>query len=623
VSRRKARLLQRTPDPPFPAARLALIAIVVAGVLAYANSLHGAFLYDDSKHIVNNTRIRSLWPVWETITPPPNEGRPVVALTLAVNYATSGLETWSYHVFNVSVHILAALTLFGIVRRTLGLPIVSSSPGRVQSPILAREAVAVASAAALLFVVHPLQTQAVSYVIQRSESLAGLFYLLTLYAVIRSAAPGARPAWQAIAVAACAAGMATKQVMVTAPIVVLLYDRTFLSGGFREALCARRRLYLMLASTWALLVLLQWLSPNPGAGFERDVGPWAYGATQFGVIVYYLRLAFWPVGLCLDYAWPVATTAREIVPPALVVLFLVGATSWALYRRPAVGFCGAVFFLALAPSSTLLPISQLAAEHRMYLSLAALIVLVVAAVTTTIRNGPRIARMTAIAALGATVASGVVLTNRRNEDYRSAEVMWRDVIAKAPGNGAAYNNLAHALLENGQASEEAVGLLVRAIELDPEDWHPRKNLGDAYYALGRFDEAGTAYRASLTHRPDEAGTFEITYNLALVAIQQGDLQGGIGRLREAIALDPSHPRPYATLGAMLFDAGDLTGAEAHLQQAAAIGPTPSVLTNLGAIAAARGNREAAARYYRAALALDPGFARAVEGLREIEGVPAR
>jgi Flp pilus assembly protein TadD len=602
---------------------VAVVAIVAAGMLAYANSLQGAFLFDDSKHIVNNPRIRSLWPVWETITPPPNEGRPVVALTLAVNYAVSGLDTWSYHVFNVSVHILAALTLFGVVRRTLGLPIASSPRGRVHSPILALEATAVAAAAALLFVVHPLQTQAVSYVIQRSESLAGLFYLLTLYAVIRSAASGARPAWQAIAVAACAAGMATKQVMVTAPIVVLLYDRTFLSGGFREALRARWRLYLLLASTWALLVLLQWLSPNPGAGFERDVGPWAYGVTQFGVIVHYLRLALWPVGLCLDYAWPVATTAREIVPPALVVLSLVGAASWALCRRPAVGFCGAAFFLALAPSSTILPISQLAAEHRLYLSLAAVIVLVVVLAALLVRTAPATARPVAIAVLGAAVVSCIVLTHRRNDDYRSAEVMWRDVIEKAPWNAAAYNNLAHALLEGGRASEEAVRLLRQSIELDPGDWHPRKNLGDAYFALGRFDEAGAAYRLSLTLQPDEAGTFEITYNLALVQIRQGDVTGALPMLRQAMALDPTHPRPPATLGAALFDMGDLAGAKEHLERAAALEPTASVLLNLAFIAQAQGDREAAARHYRAVLAIEPTSAEAAAGLREMEGAPRR
>jgi Flp pilus assembly protein TadD len=316
-----------------------------------------------------------------------------------------------------------------------------------------------------------------------------------------------------------------------------------------------------------------------------------------------------------------ATTASEIVLPALVVSGLVGATLWALYRRPAVGFCGAAFFLALAPSSTVLPISQLAAEHRMYLSLSALLVLIVATVAAVVRNGPRAARPVAIAALAAAVVSSLILTHRRNEDYRSAEVMWRDVIAKAPWNGGAYNNLAHALLEGGRPSEEAVRLLARAIELTPDDWHPRKNLGDAYFALQRFDEAGAAYRDSLTRGPDAAGTFEITYNLALVDIQQGDVPGGTVRLRQAIALDPSHPRPHATLGAVLFDMGDLAGAETHLRRAAASQPTPSVLTNLGAIAAARGHRADAVRLYRAALAMDPGFARAADGLREIDAPP--
>ena len=293
---------------------LACATILAAGIAAWSNSFNGPFIFDDLSAIQNNPTIRH-FPGWMNFLPPPATAisrRPVVNLTLAVNYAISDLDVRGFHAGNLLIHLLAALLLFGIVRRTLLAPSLRERFGRAASSL--------AMAVALIWAVHPLLTESVTYLTQRTECLMGLFFLLTLYAAIRGASSVHPWRWYAAAVAACALGMASKEVMAIAPIVVLLYDRCFLSGSFREALRSRWPLYLGLAATWAILCALLIAYPwgaATGAGFGlAEAGPWEYARTQPGVILNYLRLSFWPDSLCLVYFWPIATNAMRIIPAA-------------------------------------------------------------------------------------------------------------------------------------------------------------------------------------------------------------------------------------------------------------------------------------------------------------------
>ena len=305
----------------------ACFALILAGLAAYSDSFHGPFIFDDATFL-DDPEAKTLWPIWPTLA----AQRPVVQFTLALCYSVGGPGELSYHIFNVAVHLLAALALFGIVRRTLTLPALK---GRFDT----KAATAIAFCAALLWLLHPLQTQAVTYIVQRSESLMGLFYLLTLYCFIRSGSSPRQVRWHAAAVACCLLGMASKEVMVSAPLIVLLYDRIFFTGSFAETLRRRWGLYLALAATW--LVLGRSVGEAVGAhavsaGFNLpQATPFEYARSEFGIILHYLRLAFLPTGLCLDYDWPIANGIWDIVPGAVVVGGLLAATVWALTRRPA------------------------------------------------------------------------------------------------------------------------------------------------------------------------------------------------------------------------------------------------------------------------------------------------
>ncbi len=462
--------------------------IVLVTAAAFSSSFKSVFVYDDSTAIVENPTIRQLWPIWKPLCPSRTcvgvGGRPLLNLSLAINYAISGYGVWSYHVVNLAIHILAAPLLFGIVRRTLLLPIMRDRWGAAALPL--------GFVIALLWAVHPLQTESVTYIVQRAESLMGLFYLLTLYCFIRGAGSARGVDWYVGSVLACLSGMAVKEVMISAPLIVLLYDRTFCAGSFRGALRHRYGYYLGLAGTWALLGWLV-LSMSP---LGTDAGPgtheftwWSYLLTQPGVIVHYLRLALWPAGLCLDYGWPAASNMGEVLWPAIVVVGLLAATVWALVKQPAWGFLGAWFFAILALTSSVVALAQAAFEHRMYLPLAAVVTGVVIGgyvVGRWVVGWGRIS-WSALQVLGgglvllAGVALGI-LTFHRNEAYRSELAIWEDTAAKAPANGHAEYNIGVILKKCGRF-DEAIAHYQKSLELKPDYVEARNNLGTARSCL--------------------------------------------------------------------------------------------------------------------------------------------
>ena len=346
--------------------------IVLAAILAYRNCFSGPFIFDDELAIPQNPTIRQLWPIWKPLCPPSHgetvTGRPLLNLSFAVNYAAGGLNVWGYHVVNLAIHVLAALLLFGILRRTFLLTLLGNFPMHAPTCL--------ALAIALLWAVHPLQTESVTYIVQRAESLVGMFYLLTLYCFIRGASSAGGRYWYVVAVLACLLGMASKEVMVSAPLMVLLYDRAFLAGSFREAWRRHYGVYLALASTWLLSGWLVVVAGSRGgtAGFGAGVSSWAYLCTQFGAIVHYLKLSVWPRPLLFDYGPDTVPITLAIIPDAIFVGLLGLATLVALWRWPKIGFLGAWFFAILAPTLSIVPVAtQVVAEHRMYLPLAAVL----------------------------------------------------------------------------------------------------------------------------------------------------------------------------------------------------------------------------------------------------------
>lgn len=577
--------------------------LVLAVWAAYANSFATPFVFDDLKSINDNPSIRHLSAWREVLSPPPTVtgalGRPVVNLSLAVNYAFGGLAVQGYHVFNTVVHALAGLVLLGVVRRTLLRPVVA---GRGVPPIFFAgpevRPTLFAFVVALLWVLHPLQTESVTCVVQRTESLMGLFYLVTLYAFIRSVESPAPGRWQITAVAVCLVGMATKEVMVSAPLLVLLYDRTFVAGSFRAAWRARGRMYIGLAATWLLLAWLVVQAKNRGglASIERGISSWEYLLTQCRAIVLYLRLSVWPSPLVVDYGAPVVRHVAEVWLPAALLLALAAGTFLALWRRPVLGFVGFWFFAILAPSSSFVPlVTQTIAEHRMYLPLAAVILLLV--VGGYLWLGRR-----SLPVWLAVAAGAGWLTAQRNEDYRDPLTLWGVTVAQQPDNSRARMNYGTAL-STANRLEEARDQFATAVRLLPGFPEAHYSLAGVLIQLRQPAEAAEQAGEAIRLKPDFA---EAHYVLGTALLQQSGTEAAVEQFETALRLRPNFADAEHTLAGTLAMIGRTAGALEHYEAALRLQPAnPLLHLEMGNVLAQAGRLEEAVLHFTEAIRLNP------------------
>ncbi len=587
------------------------VAVIVLTVwAAYANSFSAPFVFDDLKSVIQNPTIRHLWPLTDVLAPPNHAtgagGRPVVNLSLALNYALGGLDGRGYHVMNTLIHALAALALFGIVRRTLRRPLLRERFGSAAVPL--------ALGVALLWALHPLQTESVTCVVQRSESLMGLFYLLTLYGFIRAVEAPAQRRWQSFAVVMCLLGMATKEVMVSAPLLVLLYDRTFVAGTFRAAWQQRRSFYLWLAGTW---LLLAWLSLQNGqrggvAGFGLGVSAWEYALTQCRAIILYLRLAFWPSPLVVDYGTGVVSSAGDVWPQALLLLALVAGTGVALVRRPVLGFLGFWFFAILAPSSSFVPLtSQTMAEHRMYLPLAAVVGAVVL-------SGYRWLGVRTLPVWLALAAGAGALTVVRNQDYRDAITLWSVTVAQQPDNLRVHMNLGTALAE-ARRLEEARGHFAFVVAHDPDDDAARCNLGNVLLELGRPVEALPQCEAAVRLKPDSV---DARIALGSTLAQVDRLEDAVVQLQAAVRIDPGSLPGHYNLATALAQLRRWPEAAQHYLATLRLQPKFARAHNdLGEAFVQLGRFDEARDEFEMALRQWPGYAQARDNLHRLAARP--
>jgi tetratricopeptide (TPR) repeat protein len=610
---------------------LMVAALLLVGIVAYYNTFSAPFLFDDDPSIADNPSIRKLWPPGDALSPPATgasvTSRPIINLSFAINYALGGLDVRGYHAVNLAVHLCAALALFGIVRRTLRQPLLRPRFGDQARPI--------AFLAALWWMLHPMQTESVTWVVQRTESLMGLFYLLTLYAAIRAMESPRPSRWQILAFVACLAGMASKEVMVSAPLIVLLYDRTFVAGAFRAAWERRKWSYVSLGATW---VLLAWLVFGMGGGnrggtssFTSEITWWRYLCTQAEGIVRYLKLSFWPHPLVLDYGTYIARNPAVIAACFLFLASLGVATVVALWRRPVWGFVGVWFFAILAPSSSVLPLAtQTLAEHRMYLPLAAVLTL---GVVGLYGLGGR--RGLFVAAVLAVILGG--LTIRRNADYRSGIAIWTDTVAKRPDNARAQAGLGGVLLLAGRAAE-AIPFYEQALRLDPKlsgyslgnallqagraaeaipffEQALRRNpkltdfvLGYALLKAGRTAEAIPIYERTVRLNPDRA---DVCNDLANALADVGRVPEAIGYYERALRINPGFSEAHNGLGAVLYASGRMPEAIEHYQQALQGRPDyPEAAYNLGLALLDTGRLDEAVAAFRTVVQRSPGLASA-------------
>jgi tetratricopeptide (TPR) repeat protein len=595
--------------------------ILALGSLAYLPSFDGIFVFDDLPWIVDNDDLEHLWPPWAAAR---GTARPLLFFTLAINFAISGLAPWSYHVVNVAIHLSTALLLYGSLRRTLQIEGIAKYLRRVHPRDLA-------GGTALLWVVHPLTSQAVTYVIQRGESLASLLYVLCFYALLRSvsiAEDGLRRqgAWWALIVLSWWAAMATKQIAVTLPVVLLLFDMLILTGIWRETWRKRRVLYLALGAP-VVAVLSGLLLTNPARlvaqvrGDAEDFGRIDYLISQPGVILHYLQLVIWPRPLMMDHGWPVSDGPQWAL--LLFIFLILAGVVYGLVRRRRLMFVGVWFAGILAPTSSLVPLRDLLVEHRMYLPLVAPLFLLGWLGSTLPSTARRWVLALAVLALAAT-------TFARNQDYHSELALFAGATEQTQNAKRFYNLQLEFVIDEGGVLD---GPLLSLVETDDQLLPAARALqqGDATAALRLLADHETASAANLrglalwvSGRHDEAAIEwaaatdipAARVNLAVASWLAGNLQDAEQLLVEQIR--SAQPQAHYNLGALLAAQGHLKQARVALERALQLRPTlPEAINNLGAVAEGLGDPPTAITYYDEALAAGHSTAKLNRGLLHV------
>ncbi|UCG13692.1 MAG: tetratricopeptide repeat protein [Deltaproteobacteria bacterium] len=509
----------------------AVLALLFCGLIAYSNSFFGAFHYDDIRTIVENDAIQNLADLRGIYSY--CEERFLTYLTLAINFRISKFDTTSYHIFNFFIHYFAAFFLYFLFVETYKTPILKEAD-------LALPKRAAAFLVAGIFLLHPLQTQAVTYVIQRAESMAGMFYLGCLFFYVRARLARSRYAeygYYLLAILSALCAASSKETAVTLPAMIVCYEILFFQTSIKDLL----RNKVILLSIIPACLIVGYKSGNlvqkdffydPGIPFTRK----EYLLTQFSVLVTYLRLFFWPTGQNLDWDYPLSTSlfSPEVIYSLLILigLLVIAFLAHRKFRLLALGVVA--FFIVLAPTSSIIPIRDPIYEHRMYLAVAFLSMGCVQVLLSGLSDlGEIQSQRSRVAVLAlATIAFSVLsaLTYSRNEVWVSELSLWRDAVQKSPNKA-----------------------------------RPHNNYGRALYLLGRrmTEEAKKEFEIANRLSPGWAVPY---HNLAIASFEDGDYQTALALDRKAIAIFPKYREALHQLGRTCIELENWHDARKNLER---------------------------------------------------------
>lgn len=632
----------------------------MAGLVAYATIFGGAFLLDDEDHLLRNPHIRTLNP-FEMFRDPLHAGRPFVGWTFAWSHALSGLHTWGFHLVNLAIHLTAAIFLYDLLRRVFLSPRLNARYGRFAPQL--------AFTGALLWEVHPLLVQAVTYTTQRFESLMGLCCFVGLWAFARALSwgespiseTGVKPAaspvrYRRTAVMLFVLGAASKQDIVVAPVAALLLDRFLDAGSFQEAWRRRRNFYLTLfAATWGTLLLLGLFAPRPQfAGLQNEVAtPWRYLLTQLDVVAHYARQGVWPVGLAFDEGWPLTRGLAGVGFGGWITAAALVATIYGLVRGFLWSLAPALYFLALAPSSSVLPIADNAWNYRTYVATAALlagVVLGLHEISLRRAKAPFLPAFRGV--LGVATLAFMITTFRQNLFYRNEAELWFETARVRPNNARAWVNSGVSLERQGNM-KGAQQAYLKALEITPQHASALQHLGRHQALAGNHTAALRYYDQAVASDPSHP---EAHYHRGLSLIPLGRLDEAEKEFTTAGELDPNLAESYNMLGTLMLKRGRAAEAVPVLQRALAIRPNltaaqfalgtaygvqeksleaiaafeatlkldpkhAGAMNNLGLMAFTRGDREAAKQWFRKALEVDAANPEARRNLAFLENPP--
>ncbi len=643
------------PDYPLKVKLAHLFLIGTVCLLAYSNTFHSPFIFDDVNNISQNPMIRDFGNFKSYIEGHRfdnsyefNPRRIVGYLSFALNYRLGGLNAAGYHITNLLIHFANSVLVYMLVLATLKTTLL-----RAQAEKKREMGILIALSSALVFSAHPVETEAVSYLVQRFTSLCATFYLLSIYLYARGRTlKGTKkraPFW-ALSFLSALLAMATKEIAFTLPLMIALYEMIFFRSGIRRKLLiaglvaasAVAMVFILVNTNQRLALIISDLSAK--ARLDTDMPRLDYLFTEFRVIVTYIRLIFFPAGQNLDYDYPVY---HRFFTPQVFISFLflmavLGLGIYMVFRGRAkdgdrflmlAGFGILWFFAALLIESSVIPIVDVIFEHRLYLPSAGAFI----AISTggfMLAEGRPGGRKAATALLAVIVMALGIGTFKRNEVWGDEVRFWEDVARKSPMKMRPLNNLAAKYLEKGMTTEaietyskameikpfpealnglgaayekagetgQALLMYEKAARMRPDYAEPWFNMGLALKRAGRYAEAIEKYRKAIQIKPDYA---EAYHNLAIALDAAGNHGEAIEDFKKCLSLMPDFAQAYKGLAMAYMNMKRYGEAEDAYMKALSFGRDADVLNNLGVCYKNTGNFEKAFGAFKEALALKP------------------
>ena len=568
-----------------PINRWLVVAAIAAVVLAYLPAFSAPFVLDDHVTIPDAAH-------WEAPEGSPAAGRPLVLATLAANFAINQAlgvnqdpdpdgphKAIGYRLFNLAIHLATAALLFGFLRRLLREPRIPGDWGRIADPL--------AGTITVLWLLHPIQSEVINYISQRTEALASLGYVATLYACQRawSSAPARRFSWYGIAVFAAVLGMLSKEVAITVPLTVMLYDRAFRLDSWRAVLRSPERREILYAMLWVSCIAVFGFvglgARGDSAGTDAGLAWYRYLYSQCWSIAHYLRLAVWPHTLVIDYGYAQVRGLAGV--PGLALLIAAGiATLFAwrhLDRFAGLAFAGSAFFVLLAPSSSVVPVVlEVAAERRIYLALAAFIAVVVVGFEVMRRRiAPRVSPRWISAAVAAIALGLAVTTAFHSATYQNQVTLFRDAAEELPDDASALGDLGWALYTSRPPEMAAAeSVFVKAMAIDTICHARCQQYASLLTRQNRFAEAIPLLQRTLAQEPYNLNASRL---LALDLMRTGDYKDAIPYLERVTRRSRELDR-YVVLGVAYLSVGRASEAAATFRFMATLEPTNDKLQHL-------------------------------------------
>ena len=527
---------------------LFIVAIFIAGIIAYSNSFDCSFHFDDDNvfHSSVTTGSASIGD-WIRLFP----ARPIGMLTFALNYNIHKLDVWGYHLVNLIIHLTNAFLIWWLTWLTLSTPVMKDTQ-------ISRHKTMMAFLTGLLFVTHPLATQSVTYIAQRFASLATLFYLLSLILFVKG------KLWQGDkntpwflfggSIVCAVLGMLTKEIVFTLPFAILLYDYCFLKAAPWKLESKDKSLiisFIMLVIFIFLFLRNSSVSPlnifntvPPVQGYSYSISMKEYFLTQFSVILTYIRLFFLPINQNLDYDYQLSTGFFQLKTFFSFSLLLgILATGVLLFKRyRLISFGIFWFFLTMSVESSIIPISQnVIFEHRTYLPGFGFFLALTGAFFYFFKE--RYLKIAVIILLMVATIN-TVLTYQRNKIWKNEHTLWADCVKKSPNKARPHNNLGIALSAEGKI-EEAIDHYNQAIRITPDYADVYNNRGNAYAKLGQYKLAFEDYNQAIRLKPDYADAY---YNWGYAYDKLDQYQQAIEHYNQAIRLNPNYVKAYINRG---------------------------------------------------------------------------